>query len=232
MKRVRETQNDSIALLCEFLQLPGYSAHKHYFWGWVPGRSAIFRYYEGKYAFWRDLKVMENREGTLSQVFSHMDYLQSNYVAHSYGLNSKCAAEALDGDPEKQRSQKQVDLQQDCRNSFDWTTQWFLDHDFLKRESGGSSGRTKHTHLVAAYCRMSIHALGNAWHESQKNWNSEGWNDAAKKYNLNSEEYGIPVRYDFFNAYLFKVGSAYIRHIDDKEHGLAEYMRKTDFDNT
>ena len=228
-----ETHNEAVSLLCEFLPVSSSSSTTHYFWGWAPTRQSVFSFYEARFAFWRHLKRRED-EGSLddeglASVLQHLSYMQRTYSNDAFGLNAFLAVAAADGKDQEERLQTQSKFIEDGRSIFNWTTEWFLEHDFWTRDrsSDTSSFRTWYMHLVAAHCIMSYNAIVVACQRTDKNKAIPGWGDKYKEghFSLKDRDYGIPIKYDFFNGHLYVIGEAYIEFLDHNDFGVLKYMR-------
>jgi hypothetical protein len=130
-----EPQNEAIVLLSEFLPAADCSSTEFYFWGWASNRQSCFEFWEARFAFWRHLKrhsMDSELDEALSEVLRYLGHFRDTYHYDFYSIKAKIAAAALDGPNEEHRRQRQCNLIEDCRRTFEWTTAWLMEHDFFE----------------------------------------------------------------------------------------------------
>lgn len=244
--RFWETQNEAVALLCEYLPVSMSRCTTHYFWGWQPRRRGVFAFWEASFKFYRHLRREDDRKclsHEMAKVLRRWRFLEETYRNDFYCLSGCRARDAQDGADQPTRNRKQAQMLHDCRNIFRWTTSWLNHYSFGELDTKSSDGgekRTVYMRLVAAHIRMSTYAIpeGNAARdanhkaykpygnqEKQKHYHLYDRNDAGELIPHNGEP-ALPVAYEFFNTQLYEIAAAYIKHLNHEEHGIVKQMRE------
>lgn len=221
----RAFDNDVPTLLCEFLAVPNSSACGHYcwLWRWAP-RAASFHHWAARYALRTHLLELKTGElsPTLSEVLRFFDHLEHSHTSAFYALEKVSSSETSGGAEEQEAS----NLLNDCQVIFNWTSQWFLDHGYEKREyesdTSEDKGHTRYVHLVVAHWRMSYAAVGVA-HSQKKQFVKHNRHEKHKAYDLK----GVPPNYKWFHARTFDLMGACIKALGKGE--VVNYMTSKGF---
>lgn len=224
---IAESINEVLTLLYEFLPVRRSKATTHCFWGWTGARRSVFHFYEGRLVLWRRLQDLKSEQWPheyLKIVHGHLDRLKVEYEADFY-CQRKDASIVLDetrkNDPVAQ--EKQMNLLQDCRSIFNWTTSWLLDNKFDKHDGEDPDRPTRYMHLVAAHCSMahSVIPMGEKHLETLKK--SPGWGPSRKREHYQLDEYH-PKPDSWYNASISEFAKSYYEGLRHEEYGVVKYM--------
>jgi hypothetical protein len=215
-----EITNDTITLLLPFLPLEGSTMASFAFPGWkcTPAVVHVYCFWEGRIALHRKLqervrseKIGQNLKEALNSVLSKMNLLEHKYSNDWYSrwASSTCLRNTSG-------SKAKEEAIQSAREIFQWTTNYFIEHNFHQKSHGGL---TEYVHLVAAHVSMADHAWVDA-REFLRHYNRDRAQPALRRdYNITSE-HG-----HYFVFELYEIGSHYVKHLNDQEHGVRQYLK-------
>lgn len=224
----RAFDNDVLSLLCEFLAVPNSAACGHYtwLWRWAP-RPASFHLWETRYALRKHLlgaAKAQELSPTLSKVLRFFNHLEQVYPSDFYALWEQSVLR----DPSQNARQEMSNLLHDCHAIFEWTSQWFLEHRYDKREHEsdtiGDKGHSRYVHLVIAHWRMSYAAVDTA--RANANSRYKGKRNRSKVHKAYGLE-DVPVAYEWFQARSFELITACIEALGANE--VVDYMSSRGF---